>query len=182
MFLIKITDPVNDLLSVDCCTCACGKNLLFFIIIIDIPAFSFCIGPAKGAVIIACIIHFIPVMKLDHPGLAGKSFLMSSKRSDHLLKKIRFCLCIIVQKQHIWRPCCMDSLINCPAETIVLRELDHVHPGIFCCHKSTASVCRSVIYQYYFKIIDRLSFQAGKNAVQICHTIKVRYHYRYFLH
>ena len=159
MLFIKISDPVDDFFSVNGSSRAGGKNLLLFIVMVNILIFPSGKRPSQCTVIISRIVHLVMVMKLDHFCLAGKSFFMSSEGRYHLFQKIRFCFRVIIQKQYIRRACRMNSLIHSPAESIVFRKLDHVDPRIFRRNKSTAAVCGPIVHQYNLKIADGLSLK-----------------------
>ena len=101
MLFIKIPDPVDDFFSVNGSSRTGGKNLLLFIVMVNVLVFSSGKRPSQRTIIITRIIHLVMVVKLDHFCLAGKSFFMSSESRYHFFQKIRFCFRIIIQKQNI---------------------------------------------------------------------------------
>ena len=77
MLLVKIPDLFKYFFTVDCRARTGSKNLLFLFIGVDVPAFSPGKGPSQRIVIIARIIQFVSVKKLNHPGTAGKGFFVA---------------------------------------------------------------------------------------------------------
>ena len=66
MFLIKITDLLENLSSVDGCPCTGGKDFLLFFTGMNILTLTSGIRPSQCTVIIARIVQSVSVVKLDH--------------------------------------------------------------------------------------------------------------------
>ena len=148
----------------------------------NILSFAPGICPAKSRIIISCIIQFIPVMITDHPCTAGEGLLMTLYSCQHFPHKILIYFCIVIQKEHIRCPWCINPLIYSSWKAEIIWQLHNVYPGKVPHYKGNASIWGSIVHQNGLKILKRLLLQAWKHTLQICHPIIIGNNDWYFLH
>ena len=96
MFLIKITDLLENLSSVDGCPCTGGKDFLLFFTGMNILTLTSGLRPAQCTVLIARIVQSVSVVKLDHSRSTGECFFMPAYGGKHFFDKIRCHFDVIV--------------------------------------------------------------------------------------